>query len=441
MKALAIGLAAALAVAASATSALAAKTDIPAEARKAGMAAAPTLVQAAHLNCNVSDAWKFGEGNSKEGGKQTFYEVACQDAMGYVIISDSKKPTPDYVDCLQADEPQNGKQSNIFCKLPGNANPAAGLQPLVAASGHTCPIDKARVVGGNDQLEVYEVTCQGGAGYILTSHKDTKKVTAQLCAVFGPSSNISCKLSTQAQQDAAVDALASAAPKPCQVKARRYVGSVPDGSADFFEVACANNSGYVLQVDPTGKVAQAIDCVKAAGFAGGCTLTDTRQAQTEQNAVYTDLAKKAGFNCDVSKYADFPNREDGAEVVELACTNRPDGGIGIFPPKGQPQVLDCLRAGDDGYGCTFSDVKPLLPKMSAVLAAKGKGSCAVSDARPYGAKTGAGAYLVEVACSDGGPGWVIELAPTSDTAVDLLNCAQAAKLGGGGCQLPSNKKG
>src|SRR3569623_574735 len=42
MKALVLGLAAALAMAASATSAFAAKTDIPAAARTAGMAAAPT---------------------------------------------------------------------------------------------------------------------------------------------------------------------------------------------------------------------------------------------------------------------------------------------------------------------------------------------------------------------------------------------------------------
>ncbi len=97
-----------------------------------------------------------------------------------------------------------------------------------------------------------------------------------------------------------------------------------------------------------------------------------------------------------------------------------------------------VAAGEPGY---LDPETGYFVFTSAALAAKGKGSCKVSDARPYGAKTGAGAYMVEVACSDGGPGWVIELAPTSDTAVDLLNCAQAAKLGGGGCQLPTNKKG
>ena len=37
-----------------------------------------------------------------------------------------------------------------------------------------------------------------------------------------------------------------------------------------------------------------------SSFAGGCTLTDSRQAQTEQIGIYTDLAKKAGFDSPVS---------------------------------------------------------------------------------------------------------------------------------------------
>jgi hypothetical protein len=141
----------------------------------------------------------------------------------------------------------------------------------------------------------------------------------------------------------------------------------------------------------------------------------------------------------VSKYADFPALADGTEVVELACSNRPDGGVGFFPAKGAPTVLDCLRAGAQGYACSFSDVSPLFSKLSDQLKAKGKGSCVVSGARSY-AQTSAGADLIEVACADGGPGWVVEYPAGASLPSELLNCVQAAAMGGGGCQLPTNKK-
>jgi hypothetical protein len=440
MKALGIGLAAVLALAAVATSAFAAPANISPDARKAGMAAAPALVSAAKLNCTITDAFMIGSASDPQSkAKQSFYEVSCKEGMGYVLVSTQGQAAPQYFDCEMETQLQNGKPNNLACKLPGNQNPAAGLQPLLAATGRSCIVDKARYIGSTNEQDLYEVTCQGGGGYIVRHNKADNTAVAQLCMMFGSGSNVSCTLSTPEQQAAAVDALAAGAtPRPCQVANRRYVGSTADGT-DFFEVACSDKSGFILQVAKSGKVEQAIDCIKAAGFAGGCTLTDTRQAQTEQNAVYTDLAKKAGFDCAVVKYAAFPNREDGSEVVELQCSNRPDGGVGIFPPKGQPQVMNCLRAGAAGYACSFTDFKPLLPKLSAQLSAKGKGSCVVSDARPY-AQTNKGSDLIEVACADGGPGWVMVFPAGQTEPSELLNCTQAGTMGGGGCQLATNKK-
>jgi hypothetical protein len=413
-----------------------AKEDIPAEARTAGMKAAPALIAATHLTCTLADARMMGT----SADKTNFYEVACKDGVGYVIIAKPNVPPTTY-DCVMASEPlPDGKPNNMACKLPGNLNPGATLTPAMAALGRSCAVSKAHYIGSTNDLDIYEVACTGGGDYVLQKAKAAGGTsTAKLCAVFGAGSNIKCILTTPDQQAVDVDNLAAAAPKPCQVKDRRYVGSTPD-QTDFFEVACAGNVGYMLQVDPRGKVQQTIDCIKAADLAGGCTLTDTRQAQTEQTAIYSDLAKKAGFDCAVSKYAEFPPRADGAEVVELACSNRMDGGVGIFPPKGSPQVLDCLRAAvEGGYTCTFSDVNALDGKLSDQLKAKGKGSCTVSGARPYG-QTSTGSDLIEVACADGGPGWVLEYTAGASTPANLINCAQAATMGGGGCQLPTNKK-
>ena len=74
----AIGLAAALAalvlVPAAAVSQGKKDAEIPAAARKSGMAEAPALVQAAGLPCQVSDARKIGEDKKTKTG---YYEVAC----------------------------------------------------------------------------------------------------------------------------------------------------------------------------------------------------------------------------------------------------------------------------------------------------------------------------------------------------------------------------
>ena len=103
--------------------------------------------------------------------------------------------------------------------------------------------------------------------------------------------------------------------------------------------------------------------------------------------------------------------------------------------------VDCYRChnGDGAVTWRGPALSKRVPKLSDALRAKGKGSCTVSDARPYGG-TNTGASLIEVACSDGGPGWVIEFPKGSNTASELLNCAQASGMGGGGCQLATNKK-
>jgi hypothetical protein len=333
----------------------------------------------------------------------------------------------------------DGKPNPAACKLPANANPAAGLTAVVAKAGRTCTVDKARYIGSSPEMGFYEVACHEGAGYILQLPKapDATPV-AGMCLSFSPTSNVKCELTPPDQQMVVIDHLVTASGKACTIKDRRYIGSTADHS-DYFEVACADGKGFLLQADATGKFQAAIDCAKATNIGGGCTLTDSRQAETEQDAIYTDLAKKAGFDCVVAKYADFPATENNTEVVELACSNRPDGGIGYFAPKAPPIVWDCLRAESEGYRCSFSPTSALYGKLTAQLKAKGKASCIVSGARSYG-RTTTGADLIEVACSDGGPGWVLDYPPGSNLPGELLNCAQAAATGGGGCQLPTNMK-
>lgn len=409
-----------------------AKDEVTAEARTAGMKAAPAIAQASGTGCAVADARLVGTGTDST----TFYEVACQDGSGYMFGTKPKATTPTTYPCVMFEPGPDGKPNTLACKLPGNANPAAGLKPLLTKAGHACNIEKGRYLGSSTDVDIYEVACTGTPGYIIQAPKTGAAATVINCLAVGTSGAVKCGLTTPEQQMAYLGSLASSGDSACTVKSQRYVGSTPDNS-DYYEVACNSGKGYMLQVDANGKFLHATNCLNAASIGGGCTLGDYRQAMTQQNSLYSDLAKKVGFDCKVSQYADFPTANPDPEIVELACSNRPDGGVGVFSQKGPSRVYDCIRAQTEGYRCSFTQEAAVYPALSAQLKAKGRGSCVVSGARPYG-KDANQSDLIEVACADGGPGWVMVYAANSQVPTDLLNCAQVASSGG--CQLPTNKK-
>jgi hypothetical protein len=414
-------------------------TTVTADQRAAGMKAAPDLAKAAGLPCTVADARMIGSGTGADKVKASYYEVACKEGGGYVLVVKDKVPTPTYFDCLMTGAPgPDGKPGMLACALPANANPAAVLQPLLTQAGSPCTVDKGRYIGSTTDKNLYEASCKDGQGYVLVEPKAGGAPVAQNCLAYASQGGgISCTLTTQAQELSEVDSLAAASGK-CAIKDRRYVLTAADGT-DYFEVSCSDGKGYMLHADKTGKLAEVVPCATAAYVGGGCTLTDSRQAMTQQTGIYTDLAKKAGFDCTVSKYADFPASNANQEVVEVACSNRPDGGVGVFPTHGAPKVYDCVRALAEGYKCSYTPESAVYPKLTAELKAMGKGSCVVNGARAFG-HSAPGDDFIEVSCSDGGPGWVIDIEPNGRTEADgLRNCAQAASLGNGGCQLPSKK--
>jgi hypothetical protein len=439
MRRLTIGLSAAFAMAAAigVTATFAAKD--------AAIDAVTPLVQAAGISCTPTAARTGGDVMTSDKSPAKIYEIACQEGMGYVLIA--KKPVgtapaeaPQAYSCMMANAPgADGKPTPLACKLPANAHPEQGLQPLVTATGHSCQVDKARMIGLGATQTYYEVACKDGSGYIVQAPLKAggPAVSATTCLAFGSESKVKCTLSNPAAQLGVVDGLAAATGK-CTPKDRRYVATDAAGT-DYFEVACTDGKGYILHADATGHLKETIDCAVASGIAGGCTMTDSRAALTQQSALYTGLAKKAGFDCDVSRYGPIPVRDTSNEVVELQCSNRADGGIGIFPLHGgRNRVLDCVRSVTEGYRCSFSKESAVLPKLNAQLRGLNKGSCVVNGARAFG--TSDQTDFIEVSCADGGPGWVVTYAKASESPNGVLNCAQAAGFGTGGCQLPTNVK-
>lgn len=410
----------------------------PAAAKAEAMTLAPTLTSALKLSCTPTDARPIAEleETAEDQTKTRIHvmEVACQEGMGYILATSAAgKGAAD--DCLIA---ANSTDENVRCSLPGNANPAAGLQSRIAKAGSGCLVDQGKVKGQTPALTVYEVKCQNGAGILAMAARPQTPDSAfsVLPCIRAPEANVKCDLTTDEANAAPIRAMATRATPPCNVGNMRFVASMTTG--DFYEFACTGADGIMVQVNAKGDMVRTLTCAQAIQVQGGCTLSSsTVQGSTEDNALYTRQAKAAGFNCDVSKYYVSPISGSGREIVEMACSNRPDGAVGVFS-SGPTEILNCARSQAESVKCNFTPLDATYAALNQQLRAQNKSSCAVSGVNPIGF-TAAASYL-EVACADGAPGWVLEYDRWKGAPKNVLSCAQARGIGGG-CKLPTNRQG
>ena len=438
-----IGLAIALAVAFAIPSLASAKTEVTKEQRAKGMADAPALLKAADAECQLADARYVGEAtDAKTHVKTQLYEVACSGSEGFLVQSISNNPVPSVFTCEEAaSAAAAGNKGATQCVLPGNADPMAGIAAFVDKTSTHCTLDKVRALGHSPTNVFFEISCHDGAGYILETSAPPsldKPITAEPCIMFPESGNLHCTMTSTAAELAVVDRLMTASGKPCTIKDRGFLGVAQSGDS-YWEAACQDGKGFVLQEKPDGSFGRAIPCVDAQAVAGGCKLTDARQAKTEQVALYTKLAKRAGFDCDVSEYAPFDVNVPGKEVVELACSNRPDGAIAEFPiTTGSSTIYDCAHSELAGFRCTLTKPSASYARLTADLKGLGKGTCTVSESRAVGITADKSGYI-EVGCSDGLPGYMVQYTMPSMTPKAALVCVEAKGIGGG-CSLPGNVK-
>jgi hypothetical protein len=441
MRPIRLGLFAALIVAlmapATAMAAAAAKpvvTVVKDAERKQGMADAPARVASASLPCQVSDARLAGKApaDKKTGAAgASVYEVACgPGAVGYLIQTNGTA-APSVYSCLVANYPPDMKPPANPCILPANIDLKPAISALAAKAKVPCAPEKIRGIGQTASNTVLEVSCPGGSGYILMASAPldmTKDATALNCLAYdAANANIKCALSEPAARLALADKFATLASPSCTVKDRRYIGLLTDGT-EGYEFACADGKGFIAKINAKGALAANLDCTKLAG--GGCTLTDTRAATAEQAGLYTRLAKAAGSDCAVSKYAVFPARGSD-EVVELVCGDG-KGAIGMFPPTGKGKVLDCGHALVAGYRCSLGTAD--YAGLTADLRKFDQKQCTVSSVgSPL--KATDGSIRLEVACSDGLPGYMITYTDPT-TPKEAVGCRFA-----GSCVLPTNKTG
>jgi hypothetical protein len=397
------------------------------------MKAAAGIVSQAGSDCQVADARLIGEGEDpKTHAKTSYYEVACTGAEGFVAEVKADKSVAATYSCLQI----AAQQSNIKCTLSENANPKTGVAAAVSKIAPDCQLADAKIVGmtNDTNQSVFEVSCKDGGDFVLTTSvpsNASKHDTMAPCIAGG----VPCTLSDAAGQQAYIDKVAAQSGTSCVVKDRRFVG-VSNQNQYLYEVACQDGKGYVLIQSGDLKQVKASNCANE----NLCELSSNKEAQNQQSDLYTKLAQKAGFNCTVSKYGVFNVNVPGHEVVELACSNRTDGAVAVFPanPSDPSQIYDCAHSELAGYRCSFSDPNASMASLTADLKKLGKTTCVVSSSRFVGVTTDKTGY-VEVGCADGNPGFMIEYATTPVAPKAADGCAFAKDILGG-CKLPNNSK-
>lgn len=400
--------------------------------RDEGKAGAPAAISAAKLTCNMQDAYLYQSGtDAKTKQKTSIFEVSCAEGPGYIIQQQGDMASG--FDCLAQAETAARQPGSLTCRLDANANPAAGYGKMLASMSHPCTPTGARIMGATAAGDTYiEVACGGSTGYVIQTSPGKAPVASDCIQTLGGGAT-ECTLTTKAAILTGLGEMAGKASKPCTVSDGRLVGS--GSGSTFYEVACGGSPGFMIQAKADNSF-EAIDCGKAQPIGGGCTLTVVDE--TAEAGTYTKLAQAAAYPCEVSKYRYLGKEtKSNSEIVELACKNRQDGGIALFPiGAGKAQVFDCVQGGSLGVACQLTQASAVYSKYTDRLAAQGKTQCKVSGAK-YLASTTAGSDFIETACSDGLPGFVISVDHVSGATKELLTCGQAERSGAA-CTLPTN---
>jgi hypothetical protein len=374
--------------------------------RERGAAEAPAVVRAANLTCTITDAAFAGGATTNENGvpvSRNSYEVACQDGLGYMLFAPVAPGAGaiQAVDCLALQTGQTTPGTTApQCRLPGNAQPAQGLRPLVAQAGRTCTINRARYVGTlvSTKATRYEVGCAEGVSFLL-DRPESGPVTSSSC-LNAADSNAPCQFSTRAELVAALAPLVTQSGRPCTVSDARVAGRSPNTKAEVIEVGCQGAAGFFIETDNSGRFARTMECGRVNNTP--CRFTDETALNASLLADYNKRLRAINNDCNVARFVRVGTENvTGREIVEVACSNRPEGAVVAFSskPGQQSEVYDCLRAGRVSATCTLTQPNLLYPRLTSAIGTRAPRGCQVTNARRMGS-TMEGEDWFEVTCSD-----------------------------------------
>ncbi|GAA0566501.1 hypothetical protein [Rhizomicrobium electricum] len=258
----------------------------------------------------------------------------------------------------------------------------AAATALVAAMPFACQVDKAvlaaegpaTVDGKTVQTKTYETVCTNGLGYFLTS-RESLPTTALSCLAAdaanaadkaaGRKPGPACLQPEVADVKTIATNLMTRIGTPCTARDYRWVGNNSSAHVEFGEVACTDNTGYIVTYALPGSTApaRALSCRESNARGLPCKLSDNGgEALTPQT--FRKELKQRAIACDA---ADNDVRLHGQEtnlkrfVVEFKCSQHPQGLVAYLPLNGVKapfEVVDCAGAAKRGVTCALNPKRP-----------------------------------------------------------------------------------
>jgi hypothetical protein len=242
-----------------------------------------------------------------------------------------------------------------------------------------------------------------------------------------------CEFTTKAQSLAALAPLITASRRSCTLSDARLVGRNPQSNNEVLEVGCGAQPGFFVEIAGNGGFVSTFDCGRFGNTA--CEFTTSAAAQARSAESFSSLLRAAGFECNVSRFERFGvERSTGREIVEAACSNRPEGAFALIASSGagaaRTEVQDCLVAAVRfKMTCKLTPVALLYPAITATLPSQKLGrDCTVTNSRPLGA-TPSGQNWIEIGCSNG-RSYLVDYRGRGRIS-EIVACGQAATIFGG----------
>jgi len=164
--------------------------------------------------------------------------------------------------CLEMAE---SSQKNLVCTLAANRDQSAGLNALIAKAGVDCTLAGQRGLGHSASNSYFEVACTAGDGYVLVTGAPPRfdqPVGAVPCVAIEAGA-LTCKLTDTAPIFTALADYALNSPNKCRVTEHRYFGRT--STANLFEVACDDGSGYIIRRTNGGVFDAMVNCQALPG--------------------------------------------------------------------------------------------------------------------------------------------------------------------------------
>ncbi|MFT3998090.1 MAG: hypothetical protein QM667_11855 [Asticcacaulis sp.] len=317
------------------------------------------------------------------------------------------------------------------------AKGVADAPAYIKGAGVPCELSDAYFIGEStvksadgksSKLQVLEVSCKAGGGFILNKNVGTGAYDDFNCtqAFSQNAANpkaIKCILPANDKHYVWLTPVAQKLDPACTVDRARWIGGVPAEKYDRYEVGCQGGAGFVMDV-PYGdsKIQPSIiNCLMAKG-GYACQLTTADQAARRLQPVVT----QANSACTVEK-ARWLGRiaSENSDYFEIGCAGRAGFILQTDTNMKYKANYGCDRAGTLGP-CQYTNTAAVTADMRDTYAAKLtalKVSCTISEFNIMGVENSTKRELVEFKCPEHKFGLVALLqADGATVAPETMDC-------------------